>query len=364
VRPALEVLVPGGHTTVQDLGRLGRQRWGVPVGGAADTLALRLANRLVGNSDGAAGLECAWGGLQLRARADVWVALGGADCQATVGEEPLTPWQPARVARGQVLRLGPAGRGMRAYVAVAGGVDVPRVLGSRSTDLRGRFGGLEGRPLRPGDLIFVGVPEPASRRGGQGARPGSSTGGPPAAVRRWEEGVPRSGGSPAPPVRVVMGPQQDAFTAESLATFLQGTYAVGERADRMGLRLEGPRLDHLRSPDVVSDGVIPGAVQVPGDGLPIVLMPDCQTTGGYAKVACVISADRWRLGQLRPGDRLTFEAVSVAEARAARRELEAEVARVPAGGPAEPAPPGGRGPARWRVRVAGRWYLVTLEPED
>ena len=273
--PHLLVQSPGPFTTIQDLGRFGRQDLGVPVSGALDTVALRIANVLVGNPETMAGLEIRGAGPLLRVEADsVRVALGGtAAALEILGEAPrIVPgWQSVRLVRGEAFRIGTLRDTATCYCAVEGGFAVPALFDSQSTYVRGRMGGFEGRALRSGDRV------PVSRR---------------EAPERGELRLP----SPPPydagsPVRVVLGPQHDHFTKAAVATFLESSFTVSHQADRMGLRLEGPALEHAGGHDIVSDGIATGAIQVPGTGLPIILLADHQTTGGYPKIATVASVD-------------------------------------------------------------------------
>jgi biotin-dependent carboxylase-like uncharacterized protein len=299
----LEVLRAGPLTTVQDLGRPGWGSIGVPPGGAADSLALRLANRLVGNPDGAAGLEMTLTGPELGFAADAWVALAGSRFAATLEGSPVPHARALMVRVGQTLDVGRTLEGARAFLAVRGGLDVLPVLGSRSTFVVGGFGGIDGRPLRRGDRLPVGT-IPA------GARP--------LAAREALLPVYAADGV----LRVILGPQLDRFAAEATDALLSGTYRVSTSSDRVGLRLEGPRLAHRGAADLLPEGIVCGALQVPGDGQPILLGRDHPTTGGYAKIATVIAADLWRLGQAKPGDRLRFAAVAVDEARSLYRSQE------------------------------------------
>ncbi|HSB77460.1 MAG TPA: biotin-dependent carboxyltransferase family protein [Candidatus Methylomirabilis sp.] len=313
-RPGFEVLRPGLLTTVQDRGRTGYQRFGVPVSGAVDQAALRVGNILVGNPQDTAALEIAPQGPQLRLLADVALALTGAEFAATLDAEPVPHYESFVAHRGQVLDIQTAVSGLRAYLSVAGGFDVPRVLRSRSTCLVARFGGLHGRPLRQGDVLPIGRPaQPLERLIGW------------AAPEAWHQ----RHDSPAA-LRVVWGPQDDAFTEEGRRTFLESTYRVTPYTDRMGCRLEGPTIAHRSSADILSDWIPPGGIQVPGDGQPIILLVDRQTTGGYAKIATVIGPDIGRVAQCRPGDLVRFQAISLAEAQGRARRLEAGLAELPA----------------------------------
>jgi biotin-dependent carboxylase-like uncharacterized protein len=303
---ALFVVDPGLLTTIQDRGRFGHQRVGVPPSGPLDRAAFMVANRLVGNPDGAAALECTIKGPRLEVRHDAVVAVAGAPMGFTINGQDAPSWTAVRIRTGDVLAFQMAQAGCRAYLAVAGGIDVPLALGSRATYLRGRLGGQGGRALQKGDALPVGRPPPG------GAREGRTV---PPALR------------PAYPAerecRVILGPQDDRFTAEGIRAFLEGPYDVTPQADRMGYRLKGPEITHARGHDIVSDGIPLGGIQVPGERQPIVLLVDRQTTGGYTKIATVIGADIGAIGQTRPGQRIRFRRVTLEEAHAA---LAAEAA--------------------------------------
>lgn len=311
MRPALRVLQPGLQTTVQDLGRAGSQQLGMPVSGALDTLALRAANVVAGNTQAVAGLEIALLGPTLEVDADsVRVALAGGrghlEVMRAAGEtERIGVLQSVRLGRGDRLRVGPVSGSAVAYLAVEGGFDMVPFLGSLSTYIRGGFGGLDGRALQAGDVLGL-------KLSAVDARPD---------VRL--EGLAFG---PPEEVRVVLGPQADYFTSDATVTFLGTAYTVSREADRMGMRLDGAPLAHAKGYNIVSDGIPPGGIQVPGNGQPIVLLADRQTTGGYPKIATVISADLPALGRLQPGAVLRFKAVSVAEAQAVRRAQETELA--------------------------------------
>jgi len=318
----IDVLDGGMLTTVQDLGRVGAQKYGVPESGAMDGLALRAANRLAGNPDNAACLEMTLTGPELRFGGPVVIAMTGADLGALVNGRPIARWQAVSAAADTVLTFAGVRDGMRAYLAVNGGIDVPLVLGSRSTFTPSALGGFEGRMIRAGDRMPVGVAP-----------------GPP-----WGSGrlLPRR----AVPVyghvhslRVVMGPQDDAFTDEGIRTFLAETYTLSTQSDRIGCRFSGPRIAHRAGADIVSDGTTLGSVQVTGDGLPIVLMADRGTTGGYTKIATVTSVDASRLAQAMPGDRITFVRIGLDEAHAllGRAHAWLEEIRQPGAGEEDPA---------------------------
>jgi len=299
----ITILDPGPQTTVQDLGRPGHLRYGIPPSGPVDRPAFVLGNRLVGNPDDAAGLECTLIGPRFTTDAPCAIAITGAEAPVTVNDTTAPMWRTLPLAAGDTVRVGSARAGVRAYVTFAGGLDIPRVLGSCATYLRGRLGGVDGRALRKGDTLPLGA----------AAMP------PVRAVR--SEACPELGGTPT--IRVVLGPQDDRFTEAGIAALLGGSYEMLPQSDRMGARLRGPRVAHARGHDIISDGIALGSIQVPGDGQPIVLLVDRQSTGGYTKIATVCSFDIARLGQVKPGQRLTFTAVSVADAHRLRRESAA-----------------------------------------
>ena len=307
---ALEVIDPGLLTTVQDRGRYGFQRYGVPVSGAMDVFALRIANLLVGNEEGDAGLEMTVLGPRIRFLSGVVIAITGGDLDPYLDDEPLPMWSATGVSKGSTLTFKGPRDGVRSYLAVAGGIDVPIVMESRATYLKAAFGGLEGRALRADDILRT-MPVPTDTE---------STG------RTLPQGfiVPTYGHQHE--MRVVLGPQDNAFTADGIATFLGSEYAVSINSDRMGYRLEGPPIGHASGGDVVSDGTPLGAVQVPGDGSPIILLADRGTTGGYTKIATVISTDVDRLAQAMPGDTVRFKSVTIEESRSILRRSESVMA--------------------------------------
>ena len=301
----LEVIEGGIFTTVQDLGRYGYQRYGVPVSGALDQFALRVANLLVGNAEGDAGLEMTLIGPRIRFLADTMIAVTGGDLGPLVDNQPVLCWRSIAVPRGGVLSFSGPRDGIRAYLAVAGGVDVPPVLGSRSTYTRSRLGGLAGHALAPGDRLPV-SPGRSLRRVASRELP--------------IQHIPIYGNSHA--LRVLLGPQDDAFTERGIETFLSSTYTITQASDRMGSRLEGPTIEHRSGADIVSDGAPFGAVQITGEGLPIVLLADRGTTGGYTKIATVISVDLAGMAQAQADDAVSFRSVTLEEAHRILREQE------------------------------------------
>ena len=305
--PTLEIAEPGMYTTVQDRGRYGYQRFGVPVSGAMDEFALRAANLMVGNDQGAAALEVTVMGPGIRFLIDTWISVTGGDLSPRLNDEPLPRWQTVEAPQGSELSFHGMQDGLRAYLAVAGGIDVPVVMGSRSTYAKADIGGYEGRALKKGDVI---------------ATLSSATEGDPA-----QRGLPDDYEVPTygehHEIRVILGPQNGAFNSDAIATLLYSTYTISLDSDRMGYRLEGPTIRHQVGPDIVSDGNPLGAIQVTGDGVSTILLADRGTTGGYTKIATVISADIGRLSQGVPGHTLTFTSVSVEEAHEALLQQEA-----------------------------------------
>ena len=302
----LRVVEPGLLTTVQDLGRYGYQRFGVPVSGAMDDFALRAANLMVGNEEGAAALELTVLGPTIDFDSDTSIAITGGDLSPALNDEPVPLWETVNVPAGSRLSFGGARDGLRSWLAVSGGIDVPTIMGSRSTYVRGGIGGLQGRALAAGDTLSTLSPSDGAD-----------------VVRRLPEDFPAPSYGNSHQLRVVLGPQDEAFTKDAISTLLGSTYSVSMDQDRMGCRLEGPALEHRSGPDIVSDGSPLGAVQVPGDGTPIVLLADRGTTGGYTKIATVIGADVGLLAQAMPGDEVTFSAVSTDDAQSVLRERRA-----------------------------------------
>jgi len=310
--PFLRIIKPGLLTTIQDRGRFHYQKWGVPVAGVMDEYAFRVANILVGNHEDEGCLEITLLGPVIEFLAPGLVALTGADLGARLNERSCEPWESFRVSKGDILQFTGVRSGCRAYLAAAGGFKIPDVMGSKSTYLRGNIGGLDGRALREGDELEI-KSQVKNYELMARAVP---------AEYRYKQINPQV-------VRVVLGPQDDAFTQEGIRTFLQSEYTVTHESDRMGCRLDGPRIQHKNEPDIISDGIAMGSVQVPGNGTPIVMMADRQTTGGYAKIATVITADLWKLAQAKPGDCIRFTRVTLAQAHEAYREYENRIKQLP-----------------------------------
>ena len=293
------VLNPGVLTTVQDFGRIGYQQFGVSVSGAMDPRAMRFANLLVGNPENEAVLECTMLGPQLQFDETTIIAVTGGNLGPTLDGQPLKTYCAYKVNAGQTLRFAGLRSGCRAYIAFAGGLDIPEVMGSRSTYMKAKIGGFKGRKLEKGDAI--GFRDPKSELFNLDKR------------NLTPECVPRD----VYTLHVIMGPQDDMFTEEGIKTFLSETYTVTPEFDRMGCRFDGPEIAHKNGGDIISDGIAFGAVQVPSAGKPIVMLADRQTTGGYTKIANVMTADFRILAQLKAGDKVRFEKISVAAAQEA-----------------------------------------------
>ena len=303
---SFEILEIGGVATVQDLGRKGLGRFGVPASGPMDAFAFRSANALAGNREDCAAIEIGLGEVTLQARRDCIVAATGVGYKVSVYIWEFPLWDSFYVRAGWKIHLTKTGPGVWAYLAVNGGVQTPPVLGSRSTYLRGAFGGLAGRMLQAGDLLETGIVpyipyELAGRTLPEGNRP------------KYQEN---------PILSVVMGPQRDYFTKESIETFLSSEYSIRLTSDRMGYRLEGPPLTQRGHKELISEGMTSGAIQVPSNGLPMVMMADGPTTGGYPKIGTVASADLPLLAQCVPNQsRIRFQETPVAEAQKRYRDL-------------------------------------------
>lgn len=336
------MIQPGLLTTVQDLGRIGYQKYGVPTSGAMDQTALRAANLLLDNEEGLAGLEATAEGPTLRALLDLVVAIVGADMQPLVDGKPVECGTAIGIRSGQILELQRARRGLRGYLAIAGGIDVPVMLGSRSTCLPAAFGGVHGRALCSGDRLPIGP---------VGRRPMALSG------RRLPEGWVEPI-SEVLTVRVILGPQEERFTPEGIRTFLSGSYRLTPQMDRMGARLHGPPIAHQSGADIISDSTPLGAVQVPPDGQPMILLADRQTTGGYAKIAVVVQEDIFRLCQATPGQVIRFCRISMPEACAAIRAYKG---RFDALRQAWQSLPGKRD--SYRLSLGARSYRVDVEGE-
>jgi biotin-dependent carboxylase-like uncharacterized protein len=299
----LRAIAPTPFVTVQDAGRRGWRRFGVTGAGAMDKMSLAIANALVGNRPTEAALEFAYAAGEWTVEAPTCrIAVAGA-FDVSVDGARLPPFSSVVLSRGQHLRIGSAARGVWGYLGVAGGFDIPLEYGSRASHVRTGLGGFAGRAIRAGDALRL----RADRA--------------PDEPERRIVPPPEAEG----PCRVVLGPQQDYFDSQSLSLLLSAEYQVTWQQDRMAYRLEGPRLNHVSGYNIITDGVVAGCIQVPGTGLPIVLMRDAGTVGGYPKIGTIIEADLGRVAQMRPGSMVRFQAIEVAEAQALRRQFLARL---------------------------------------
>jgi biotin-dependent carboxylase-like uncharacterized protein len=285
---AFRIINPGVQTTIQDSGRHGLIKYGIPKSGAMDQGSLVIGNLLLRNPDNAAALETTLQGLKLQALTKVTMSITGADLDPWLNDQPAPQWTAFTMREGDVLYFKKRKKGLRAYVAVQGGVDVPEVLGSRSTYVRGRIG----VPLGTGETL-------RSRPFDPGTGEDALT-----LPREYRPHFDR-----ADPIRVLMGPQDDYFTPRGIETFLNSTYRISPQCDRQGFRTEGPSIEIAKGPGIISDPIPPGSIQVPGDGKPIVLLRDAQVTGGYAKIAIVARVEMDSLGQMMPGDTIRFQRI-------------------------------------------------------
>ncbi len=322
----ITVVKPGLLTTVQDLGRPGYQQYGIVVGGALDALAARVANLIVGNDDNAALLEMAQTGPELRVEEETLVAWCGADFEARIGGQPLPRERAVRVAAGETIAFGFARSGLRAWLAVAGGIEVPLVLGSRATYRRAGFGGLEGRPLKAGDNLPLGAPAGRAQHivaalRTDGRRAAAWT------VRPDTLGRPGAVGT----VRAMPGPEWPWFTPEAQRAFFSARWLATKEADRMGVRLQGPTLALVKPREMISSAVNTGVVQVPAAGQPIVLLPSRQSIGGYPRIAAVAAVDVGRFTQLRPGDEVRFQEITLPAAHEIYLAQERDLMRIRTG---------------------------------
>ena len=285
---AFKILSPGIQTTIQDRGRHGLIKYGIPKSGAMDQRSFVIANLLLRNPGSAAALETTLPGLKLQALTKITISITGADLDPWLNDQPAPQWTAFTMREGDVLCLKKRKRGLRAYLAVQGGFDVPEVLGSRSTYIRGRIGA----PLGAGEALSS---CPFDREATEDVL---------TLPREYRPDFDR-----ADPIRVLMGPQDDYFTPHGIETFLNSTYRISPQADRQGFRTEGPSIEIAKGPGIITDPIPPGSIQVPGDGKPIVLLRDAQVTGGYAKIAIVARVEMDSLGQMLPGGTIRFQRI-------------------------------------------------------
>ena len=296
-------------TTLQDTGRKGYQQFGIPVAGAMDQYSLNLANILVGNAPSEAALEITLLGPTISFTDKALIAVAGGDFPVKLNGKEVKSYETIQVVEGDELAIGAAIKGCRGYIAVKGGFDVPVVMGSKSTYLRGGFGGYMGRQLKEGDEISILLTEKelSYRRI------------PATMIPNYEDVYT---------ARVIMGPENDRFTESGLSTFLNNEYILSNQCDRMGYRAEGPIIEHTNGADIISGGINLGAIQVPGHGNPIIMMADRQTTGGYTKIANIITVDISRLAQLKPGNKIRFKSITIEEAQQLIKQQSREISEL------------------------------------
>ena len=317
----LEIVETGPLNTVQDLGRPGLRRIGVGLAGAMDGFALAAANLMVGNPVGAAGIEVTTFPLRVRVGARRRIAATGANARLIVNNCALPSWWSVRVEAGAEVRFEPPKQGMRSYLAIAGGIAVADVLGSRSTDLKAGFGGTEGRMLERGDNLSLG-PDDMNRPAGRDAF------GIVPPERRLPLLRPGNVGDGTTVVRVLPAVEHDDLTEEARIAFWTSEWQLSTSSNRVGYRLVGPALKLRQPMELLSHGILPGVIQLPPNGQPMIQMSDANTCGGYPKIGMVIGADLWRLAQVRLGRRMRFVEVSLAQALAARDEIDTVLAAI------------------------------------
>lgn len=305
----IHVIKSGMLTSLQDAGRCGYQHLGIPVSGAMDIQSLRMANILLGNQETEAALECTLLGPDIEFEEDCLFSIAGADMKPHLNQKELKLYHVYLGKKGDVLKLDFAVSGVRSYIAFAGGFRIEPVLGSASTDLRCRFGGYKGRKLQTGDRLELKSPKQTL----------------PNMYKRFEDFEIHSEDETV--IRVMTGPQDDYFTSKGKNTFFSGPYRIMQESDRMGYRLEGKAIEYADGVDIVSDGITFGSIQVTAAGLPIIMMADHQTTGGYAKIATVISSDLPLLAQMKPGQKIRFEPVTLKAARKFWHRQEKDIRR-------------------------------------
>lgn len=305
----IKILNPGLLTTVQDIGRWGYQRYGMSVAGSMDQFSTRVANLLVGNHENEGVLETTLMGPEIEFKCDEVISITGADMEPKINGQRVPMWTSLLVREDDKLSFSGAKEGIRSYIAFATSIDVAKIMNSKSTFLKGSVGGFEGRKLAKGDLLPL------------------------------ENKIIPDSGSYLPlkfnpeykneaKIRVVLGPQDDYFSREAIETFFNSKYKITSEADRMGYRLDGPKINHLDGADIISDGIVFGSIQVPGHGSPIIMMADRQTTGGYTKIGTVISPDLNKLAQMKPGDKMKFEEVNIEKAQKIYRDYEKKMADI------------------------------------
>ena len=301
---AIKVIKGGPLTTVQDEGRVGYQKFGMPVAGAMDKFSYKMANLLVDNKENEAALEFTMMGPELKFMEDAVIAITGANAEAKIDGKPITMWRSVYVKKGSVLSFSRTQSALRGYIAFKSGLDLKEIMGSKSTYLRGKLGGHNGRKLKEADILEIN--ENVKKDEFQ-------------EKYLAKEHRPNFDQSE---IRVIMGPQDDYFIEKGIDNFLNEKFKVSSQADRMGYRLQGSSIEHKDGADIISDGIAPGSVQVPGDGKAIIMLADRQTTGGYTKIATVITVDIDKVAQKKPGDTIYFKKVNLDSAQKLLKERQ------------------------------------------
>lgn len=292
----IKILKAGLCTTIQDLGRIGYQQFGIPVSGVMDEFAFLIGNYLVESDKNNPVLEMQYLGTSLEFLTDISIAITGANISPKVNNKDVNMWESINIKKGDILSFGTLKNGLRTYIAFAGELDVPSLNGSKSTLIKSKMGGLDGRALKLGDEIDIINPRLVSKKNSLS-----------------KASIPRY--SHSNEIRVVLGPQDEYFKDESIAKFFESEYEITKDCDRMGMRLSGGIIEHKDKADIISDATAFGSIQVPGNGQPIILLADRQTTGGYTKLATIIKADLYKLAQMIPNDKITFKKLNIKEAQ-------------------------------------------------
>lgn len=302
----LKIITPGLLTTIQDKGRIGYQQFGMPVAGAMDEYSLRIGNILLQNKEYEAALEITMLGPQIEFNINTVIAITGGNLQPKINDIEVEMWRTLKINKGDKLSFGKVKEGIRSYICFYGGIEIPEVMGSKSTYIKAGVGGINGRALKSGDEIYL------IKKGEDFNR---------ILNRKIKESyIPKFTGIYN--IRVILGPQEEYFTENGINKLLSSTYEVTNECDRMGYRLSGEKIEHKEGADIISDGIALGSIQVPGHGMPIIMMADRQTTGGYTKIATVISPDIALLAQAKPGEKINFTKVSIEEGHNILKEYE------------------------------------------
>lgn len=304
----IKLIKSGFYSTIQDIGRYGFQQYGMPVSGAMDEFAFKVGNILAGNNQNTPSIEFTYGGLTVEFLSSAWIAITGGGITANTSDgQDLVSWRTYNIKEKTTLKIDNLNWGCRGYLSIYGGFEIPKVMGSASTYIRGKIGGFEGRLLKEGDTLLFDQPSPQL------------------VFRYVPETLLKKWYLNDSPIRVIMGPQAEGFSKDSIDIFLNSYYTITGESDRMGYRLQGPEIKHKTGPDIISDGIALGSIQVPGNGMPVILLADRQTAGGYTKIATVVTVDLPRLAQMGPGSQVRFKSVSIEEAHSLLKEFHNDI---------------------------------------